>query len=77
MLDWPGDSPDLNPIQNWRAILKEKVADTHLTSAKNLEMAIKRISTQKITAEYSKLLVHSMLCCLQAVIKNKGGHTKY
>ena len=76
MLDWPGNSPDLNLIENLWPILKDKVADKHPTIAKDLELA-KRIWTQKITAEYCKHLVHNMLCCLQAVIKNKGGYTIY
>ena len=75
-LSWPCNSPDHNPIENFWAILKNKVADEHPTSAKDLETAIKRIWTQKITAEYSKQLVHSMPCRLQAVIKNKVGHIK-
>ena len=33
MLDWPGSTPDLNPIENLWAILKDKVIDEHLTSA--------------------------------------------
>ena len=41
--DWICNSPDLNSIENLWAILKEKVADEHPTSAKDLEMAIKRI----------------------------------
>ena len=42
-LDWPGNSPDLNPIKNSWAILKDKVADEHPTSAKDFKMAIKCI----------------------------------
>ena len=76
-LDWPDNSPYLNLIENLRAILKDKVADKHTNSAKDLETAIKRIWTQKITAEYCKNLVYNMRCCLQAVITNKGGHNKY
>ena len=67
-LEWPGNSPDLNSIENLWAVLKDKMADEHSTSATNLEMAIKGIWTQKITAEYCKHLVHSMPCHLQAVI---------
>ena len=74
MLDWPGNSPGLNLIENLWAIVKDKVADEHPISAKDLEMAIKRIWTKKITAKYCNHLVYSMLYCLQAVIKNKGGH---
>ena len=76
-VDWPGISSDLNPIENLLAILKYKVADGNLTNAKNLEMAINCIRTQKNTVEYFKHLVHSMPCCLQAVVKSKNGHTNY
>ena len=37
-LDWLGNSPGLNPIENLLAILKDKMADKHLTSAKDLEI---------------------------------------
>ena len=35
-LDWPDNSPDLNPIKYLCAILKDKVADEHPTSVKDL-----------------------------------------
>ena len=60
-LDWPGNSPELNIIENLWAILKDQVADEHPTSAKDLKIAIKRKWMQKITAEYCKHLVHSKL----------------
>ena len=75
MLDWFGNSPDFNPIEKW-ATLKDKVADQHATSDKDMEMAIKQIWMQKIKAEYCKHLLYNMPCCLQVVIKNKNGHTK-
>ena len=71
MLDWPGNSPDLNPNENLWTILKDKIANKYPTSTKDLEMALKRILIQKITAQYCKHLVHSMSCRLQAVIKTK------
>ena len=73
MLDWLGNSTDLNLIENFWAILKDKVEDEHPTSAKDLKVGIKRICTQKITAKYCKHLVQSMPCRLQAVIKQKRG----
>ena len=74
---WPANRPDLNPIENLWAVLKDKVAEEHPTRAKDLQMVIKRKWTQQITAEYCKHLVQSTSCRLQAVIKNKGGHNKY
>ena len=73
----PGNSPDLNPIENLCAVLKDKVADEHSTSAKYLGMAMKGMWTQNIITKYCKHLVLSRPCRLQAVIKNKDGHTKY
>ena len=43
MLDWPIYCPDLNPIRNLWAILKDKVADEDLESHKDLKMATKRL----------------------------------
>ena len=40
-MHWPGNSPDFKPNENFWAKLKEKVADEHPTSGKDLEMAIK------------------------------------
>ena len=56
---------------------EKKVADKHLIIAKDLELEIKLIWTQKIVAEYCKYLVHSMPCRLKAVIKSKSKHIKY
>ena len=77
VLDWPGNSPDLNPIENLWDILKDKVADKQPTSAKHLQEVIKESWVKDLTREYCSTLVASMPRRLQAVIEAKGGHTKY
>ena len=76
-IDWPGNSPDLNPIENVCSLLKNKVADRQLTSAQEMETAIKLVWIHEITPEYCRNLVESMPRRLQAVLNNRGGHTKY
>ena len=77
ILDWPGNSPDLNPIENLWTILKNKVSERQPTNAKILEQAIKEVWVRDISPAYCRNLVESMLRRLEAVIKAKGGPTKY
>ena len=77
ILDWPGNSPDLNPIENLWSILKDKVSEKQPTSAKMLEQAIKEVWVRELSNEYCQSLVESMPRRLEAVIKAKGGPTKY
>lgn len=76
-LDWPGNSPDLNPIENLWEIVKKKVADKQPSSIESLKEAIKEVWIKEISAEYCNNLILSMPRRIQAVIKSKGGHTKY
>ena len=77
ILDWPGNSPDLNPIENLWTILKNKVSERQPTNAKMLEQAIKEVWVRDISSAYCQNLVESMPRRLEAVIKAKGGPTKY
>ena len=77
VLDWPGNRPDLNPIENLWDILKDKVANKQSTSAKHLQEVIKESWVKDLTREYCSTLVASMPRRLQAVFEAKGGHTKY
>lgn len=76
-LDWPSNSLNLSLNENLGTLLKDKVADNQPTSAKELENTIIQVWINDIAAEYWKSLVYIMPHHLQAVIKNKGGHTKY
>ena len=74
---WPGNSPDLNPIENLWVILKRKVAARNPTSASDLKEAIKHVWCEEITQELCQKLVHSMPDRISAVLRNRGQCTKY
>ncbi len=77
VLDWPANSPDLNPIENhlW-AIVKRKMRDTRPNNADDLKAAIKA-TWASITPEQCHRLSSSMPRRIDAVIHPKGGPTKY
>ena len=79
ILDWPGNSLDLNPIENLWTVLKNKVSERQQLRcyAKTLEQAIKEVWLREMTTEYCQSLVESMLKRLEAVIKAKDGPTRY
>jgi transposase len=55
---WPGNSPDLNPIENCWVILKRKVAARNPTSLADLKKIIVSVWVQEITPEYCEKLCH-------------------
>jgi transposase len=78
ILDWPPQSPDINPIENLWSIVKRRVY-AYETRAKNMNELWDRVGDiwTSITKEECENLVRSVPRRLQEVIKAKGGPTKY
>ena len=76
-LEWCGNSPDLNPIENLWKILKLKIAKYKPTNKLLLKRAIVKVWREEIPVEICRGLIESMDRRCKAVLKNKGGHTKY
>ena len=74
---WPGNSPDLNIIENCWCILKRKVSTLNCSSLTSLKAAITQIWCSEITEEYCEKLADSMPDRLETVLRNNGKHTKY
>jgi len=53
--------------------MKNKVAEKHPSSAKDLVKVIKEVWVKEISQEFCRNLVHSMPRRLKVVIKNGGG----
>ncbi len=76
VLDWPANSPALNPIENQWVIVKRKMRETRPNNADDLKAAIKA-TWASITPEQWHRLIASMPRRIDAVIHAKGGPTKY
>jgi hypothetical protein len=77
VLEWPGNSPDLNPIENLWFMMKRKVRNHAPKSMTDLQYWIKRVWVLEVTKEMCAKLVSSMPRRIQAVLDCKGKMTKY
>lgn len=76
LLDWPSQSPDLNPIEHVFYLLKRRLKGVAPQNKQQLkEAAVK--AWKSITKEEFKSLVMSVGHRLDAVIASKGFATKY
>ena len=77
-LKWPAQSPDLNPIEHLWDYLKRKLAEYNEPPQGMIEL------WERVEAEWEKIpqdictkLIDTMPKRIKAVIKAKGGYTKY
>ncbi len=76
VLDWPANSPDLNPLENLWGIVKRKMRDTRPNNADDLKAAIKA-TWASIPPQQCHKLITSMPRRIETEIKAKGAPTKY
>ncbi len=76
VLDWPANSPDLNPIENLWGIVKRKMRDTRPNNADDLKATVKE-TWASIPPQQCHKLITSMPRRIEAVIKAKVAPAKY
>lgn len=78
LLPWPGNSPDMNPIENVWALLKKEISKEVITTKTRLiEKIIQVWNHHPKMQETVQTCINSMPSRVQALISAKGGLTKY
>jgi len=77
-LDWPPNSPDLNPIENIWSYMKEIIARNYaeVSSVQEMKTIVERIWNHFGDEEWDKL-IESMSERMEAVIAVGGGSTRF
>ena len=75
-LEWPPQSPDINPIEHLWAYLKQEIHKSPISKKEDLKNSITQ-AWSKISPEVTKKLVESIPKRLKAIIAAKGRATKY
>ena len=78
VLDWPANSPDLNPIVHLWSYLKRELG-LYPEAPESMEELWERVQDvwTKIPIRYIQKLYESMPRRMEEVVHNRGGHTKY
>lgn len=77
-LEWPGNSPDLNPIESLWAIVKARLRKIDCTTkTKLIEAVIQVWFRDQQISEICQKLIDSMPERVEKVLNAKGGHISY
>ena len=78
VMTWPAQSPDLNPIEHLWDHLKRKLAG-YENAPGGMQELWERVEVEwdKIGVDVCQKLIESMPRRVEAVIRAKGGYTKY
>ncbi len=71
VLDWPANSPDLNPIENLWGIVKRKMRDTRPNNAVDLKAAIKATWASITPEQYHRLIAPCHTTLMQKFMQRK------
>ena len=75
-LEWPSQSPDLNPIEYIWSYMKRQLQSFHAKNNEELKLIIVEIWDQ-IPLDFCRQLVMSMTKRISECIAHCGGHTSY
>ena len=73
---WPPQSPDLNPIEQFFDYIKSKLNRMDRSSEKAIWNSLQK-AWSDVTITDLRKYINTMPDRCKAVIKAKGGHTKY
>ena len=77
IMDWPGNSPDLNPIENAWNYMKNQLKKKDISSVPKLTEEIKKLWVTTMKKDYFEKLSESMPKRMRLVIQAHGDMTKY